>query len=681
MQYLYDDVIPPFRFFTKIVMRCVNNALDAVTTNHRPDHAGLFAPHTTIATDKPCLVEIAPGLVTRSPAISSKPDDSVGKANVSAENTLSAVCVAGDVILCGFTDGRTTLIYSSSHGGAFETIELPPFAPNSTQVVALSCVPLREGHWAVSVSYKTAVFVRLVELKQIAHLPIVLRKRSQQRVIELRTSEWSSCDYVSSLRLSPCLKYLAMAFSNDALVVVAALPPLEVSHHNLGGNPERVTLDATCRVIREGRSGGNCQAHVFFIPERPPGGVRSAFLPGLALGDPETTASPHHPLCLLVWVNGNSYTRCSLKSVNSGVSRHLKTVVAPESSATVANSKKTSVAATAVGAGAGTAAASAAQRTRLRSKVGSGGLKEIPSDVASVAATGLVNQPPFTGMYRGLLSDKVVAAKLASSDGSAVAVGCAGGRVYLMDGYGVTSMLFTTLFQVQPMWLTSLYPTTEVRCGMVLQAVKAPLGAGVGVSLAYARGSLSPAFLNVETVRCLRNVEGLNTVLPLRELPLVLLFCTHGTYLWDVHYNCVVASLTGLPSLEPFSLCGVLHRETTSGALRQALARKPPKMLYLPFCTETAIVWWTSDKTLARLLIADLLAQVYPLLDTKFRGLSMRAMAYLLVHVPPAQRNAPEYVADLKPPTEHQLLIDTYEWGSPAGGGGGGGGGKGTGVG
>ncbi|RNF06732.1 hypothetical protein TraAM80_03755 [Trypanosoma rangeli] len=682
MQYLYDDVIPPFRFFTKIVMRCVNNALDEATASHRTDHAGLFAPHTTIAMDNPCLVEIAPGLVTRGPAVSSKPDGSVGKADASAENNISAVCVAGDVMLCGFTDGRTTLIYSSPHGGPFETIEIPPFTPNSTQVVALSCVPLREGHWAVSVSYKTSVFVRLVSLKQSAHLPMVLRKRSQQRVIELLTSEWPSCDYVSSLQLSPCLKYLAVAFSNDALVIVAALPPLEVSRHNMGGGPERVALDATCRVIKEGRPGGNCQARVFFMPERPPGGVRSAFLPGLTLNDPDTTASPHHPLCLLVWVNGNSYTRCSLKSVSNGVTRRLKTILAPEPSTTVTNSKKTPFAATAVGAGAGTAAASAAQRTKLKSKVGAGGLKEIPPDVASVAAAGLVKQPPFLGMYRGLLSDKVVAATLASSDGSAVVVGCAGGRVYLMDGYGVTSMVFTTLFQVQPMWLTALYPTTDVRCGMVLQAMKAPLGDGVGVMLAYARGSLSPAFVNLETVCCLRNVEGLNMVLPLRELPLVLLFCTHGTYLWDVHYNCVVASLTGLPSLEPFSLCSVSHRGAASGALRLAAARKLPKTLYLPFCTETAIVWWTSGKTLARLLIADLLAQVYPLLDPEFRGLPMRAMAYLLVHVPPAQRNASEYVANVKLPTEHQQLMDTYEWGSPAaGGGGGGGGGKDTGVG
>ncbi|RNF26175.1 uncharacterized protein Tco025E_01575 [Trypanosoma conorhini] len=663
MQYLYDDVVPPFRFFAKIVMRCVNNALDEATKNHRTEHASLHVPYTSIAADNPCLVEVPPGLVARSVAVGPTLDSAAGRMNASAGNSLSAVCVVGDVVLCGFTNGRVTLVYSSPHGGAFETLEIPPFTPNPTQVVALSCVPLREGHWVVAVSHEASVFVRTLALKQSVHPPMVLRKRTQQRVIEMRTTEWASGARVSSLQLSPCVKYLAVAFSDDALVAVAALPSLGVSRHGLGDGPERVTLDLTSRLVEDGRLGGNRQARVFFMPERLPGGLRSAFLSASTWTDPETTAGAHHPLCLLVWVNGNSYTRCPLKSISGSALRRLSTVLASGPPVTVSCSKKSILAATAAEAA---ATSSAAHRTRLKSKLGAGGLKEGLADAASEAATSLLRQSPFIGMYRGLLSDRIVAAALASADGTVVAVGCAGGCVYLMDGHGITSMLFATPFQGKSMRLMSLHPSKELRCGMVLRAVRAPPGEGRGVTLAHARGSVSPAFLSVGTVRCLRDVEGLTAVLPLGELPLVVLFCAHGVYLWDVHYNCVVASLAGLPPLEPFSLCEVLYRGAASGALRPTLAKKLRSTLYLPFCTETAIVWWTSDETLARLSIADLLAQVYPLLDAEFRGLPMRAMAHLLARVPPAQRHVPECVANFELPAECQLLLDTYDVASPA---------------
>ncbi|EKG05828.1 hypothetical protein TCSYLVIO_003088 [Trypanosoma cruzi] len=322
MQYLYDDVIPPFRFFTKIVLKCVNDALDEAAAIRRPDQGSMYAPYTTIAKDNPILVEIPTGLVMHIDVTRSRRRSAEERANTPARSILSAVFLSYDVTLCGFTDGRVELMYSGQEGGAVESIEIPPLKRNLIHVVALNCVPLSEGKWAVAIGYKGFFVVRKVELGRSAHLPILLRKRAQKRVIEMCTAEWYPSGSLSSLQLSPCLKYLAVGFDNDALVAVAALPSLEVPCHELSDGSERVTMDVTCRLVEDGCLNSSHRGRIFFMPERLPGGMRSAFSAGMNLSDSEMAMGPHHPLCLLVWVNGNSYTRCPLKSISrSAVAR------------------------------------------------------------------------------------------------------------------------------------------------------------------------------------------------------------------------------------------------------------------------------------------------------------------------------------------------------------------------
>ncbi|RNC44955.1 hypothetical protein TcCL_NonESM05285 [Trypanosoma cruzi] len=663
MQYLYDDVIPPFRFFTKIVLKCVNDALDEAAAIRRPDQGSMYAPYTTIAKDNPILVEIPTGLVMHIAVTRPRRRSAEERANAPARSILSAVFLCYDVTLCGFTDGRVELMYSGQEGGAVESIEIPPLKRNLIHVVALNCVPLSEGKWAVAIGYKGFFVVRKVELGRSAHLPILLRKRAQQRVIEMCTAEWYPSGSLSSLQLSPCLKYLAVGFDNDALVAVAALPSLEVPCHELSDGSERVTMDVTCRLVEDGYLNGSHQGRVFFMPERLPGGMRSVFSAGMNLSDSEMAMGTHHPLCLLVWVNGNNYTRCPLKSISRSAVARLNSFLFPMPSIGECSTTKSLDDAATAASG---AAASAAYKLGRKSRAGAKGSKRRPLDVSPDAATASQTQSSFTGVYRGLLSDRIVAAALASADGNVVAVGCAGGCVYLINGHGITSMFFATMFRTKAMRLNSLYPSTGLQCGMVLQAVDTSKKADASVTLAHARGIPSAAFINQATVHCLREVEGLQAVLPLRELPWVLLFCTHGMYLWDVHYNSVVASLTGLPPLESISICETVVRRSVIGAQRQSSSFKTRQELHPPFCTESAIVWWTSSETLARLLISDLIAQVYPLLETYFRGLPMRSLAYLVARIPPTQRHIPEYMATVEVPTEQQLMMDSYDINTPA---------------
>ncbi|EKF38002.1 hypothetical protein MOQ_001800 [Trypanosoma cruzi marinkellei] len=663
MQYLYDDVIPPFRFFTKIVLKCVNDALDKAAASCRPNQGTMYAPYTTIAQDNPILVEIPTGLVMHVAVTLPRRRSSEERTNPPARSILSAVFLGYDVTLCGFTDGRVALMYSGQEGGAVEKIEIPPLKRNFIDVVALNCVPLSEGKWAVAIGYKGFVFVRKVELRRSAHLPILLRKRAQPRVIEMCTTEWYPNGSLSSLQLSPCLKYIAVGFDNDALVAVAALPSLDVFPHELGEGSERVTMDVTCRLVEDGRLNGIHQGRVFFMPERLPGGMRSVFSAGMNLSDMEVAMGAHYPLCLFVWVNGNSYTRCPLKSISRSAVTRLNSFLHPMSSTGEYPAAKSldDAAATASGA-----AASAAYKLRRKSRLGVKDSKRRSLNVSHVAATAVATQSPFTGVYRGVLSDRIVAAASASADGTVVAVGCAGGCVYLMNGHGITSMFFATVFEKKAMRLNSLYPSTGLKCGMVLQAVNTSKNAEASVTLAHARGIPSAAFINRATVHCLREVEGLQAVLPLRELPCVLLFCTHGMYLWDVHYNSVVASLTGLPPLVSISLCETVERRSSINVQRHGSSIKTRQELRPPFCTESAIMWWTSSNTLARLLISDLLGQVYPLLETYFRDLPMRSLAYLLARIPPTQRHIPEYMATVEVPTEQQLMMDGYDINTPA---------------
>lgn len=652
MQYLYDDVIPPFRFFTKIVMGCLNDALDKATPPRPQEQqrVGTFVSATSVAADKPPLVEIPPGLVTFSAMVKDKTGSVSGKTSPLLRNCISAVFVGYDVTLCGFTDGRVKVARCSGIDGRFEIVEIPPFASDPAHVVTLNCVPFGESQIAVAVGYSRKVYVCLVSPKRGDSTPVLLRKKIHDRIIEINAADWSPDGSVSLLQLSPCLKHIAMTFDNGALVAVAALPSLKVPRQLQASGSERLVLETSSRVAEDNCLTHGSQGHVFFMPEQPSLRTSLVSLSTIARGGNGTTMRAKYPLCLIVWVGSNNYSRCPLGTIGKNGLGRLNAASAEE--LPVVNPPARKSVASITGA---IAPVERKSKGRPFSKSGDTASRKRCMEILPSVKKNWGAQSRFDGLYRGMVFGQISAAAVASADGAVVALGFADGRVLLMDGHGITSMLLATSSRTTPSQTINFFPFMGFRCNMALQVLNASLFDGQHITLAHARGVPSATFTKWATVRCLHGVEGLRAVLSLGELPLVLVFCEHNVYLWDVQYNCVVASLVGLPPLEPFALQKVACQEGSTSASRRSSTAQVRNEVYLPLCTESAVVWWTSNGTLARLLINDLLGCVYPLLRVYFAGLAPPYLAFVLEHVPPFKRDLPEHMEAVELPTERPL--------------------------
>ncbi|KAH9579994.1 hypothetical protein LSM04_005782 [Trypanosoma melophagium] len=706
MQYLYDDVIPPFRFFSKMVMRCVNDALDEATASRPSQYENKTETFgTTIIADAPPSVVISASEIERSALTSQQYEVTNTRRTSSNRKVLTAVSVDYSVTLCGFSDGKVTLTHGSHNNVVCETVEVPIMDGfQHGQVIALSCAPQSETQWAVAVGYSKVVCVCLVSLFKDTYCGLASRRKSRHRVVELDLTEWASGATLSSLQLSPCLSYLTLGFNNDALINIAALPPLEVPRTLQGEDkPERFQLGIEYRLLEDGSLSSNRRGKVFFIPETTSGHLQTFFMSAISQTPCNAISSRRHPISLLVWLDGNSYTRCSLGNITKsdimrpGTSGDFKTLTGESYLKRFSGLSSSSTSASAVG----TLAAARKIGGRRGSETAGSKRKELDNKMA--LSTTFEQRFQFAkSVQKCLLPDNIVTAAITSADGEVVAVGCSSGKVYLMDGRGITSVLSMLPSHRKSLRLSFLFTFPTACRSTPVQTIVAIIlksgssnsnndsagtGAGDRITLAYASGVPRAAFTKWATTHYLREVTDLRALLPLGDLSMFLLFSDAGVFLWDVHYNCVVAKITGLPPLEPFTIERSTGRKSSSttaitsisaatkpistkrsnktGSLSPLMSSNTHRDVYLPFSTELAIFWRTTDGAFARLFIKDLISQVYPLLSVYFPSLPLRALGWVLNHVPPHQRHSAECLAAVALPAEAQIdLLDETSCGN-----------------
>ncbi|ORC91057.1 uncharacterized protein TM35_000074810 [Trypanosoma theileri] len=687
MQYLYDDVIPPFRFFSKIVMRCVNDALDEATASRQSKgekNTETFG--TTIAADAPPSVVVSAVEVERNALYSYQYESTNTRRSSSNRRFLTAVSIDYSITLCGFSDGRVTLTQGTHTNGVCETVEVPILDGfQYGQVVTLSCTPQSETQWAVAVGYSKVVCVCLVSILKDNYYGLASRRKVRQRVVELNLSEWASGASLSSLQLSPCLSYLTVGFNNDALINIAQLPPLEVPRAAQDDELERFQLGIANRLLEEGSHTSNRRGKMFFIPETAQGHLHTVFMSAASQTSCSAMYSRRYPISLLVWLDGNSYTRCSLSIISKsdrirpGTSDELKLLIGASTSKKLSGISSASLSEHPIGS------PGTRRKSIGRGRPETAGLKKKELDSKIGLSTSFEDQFQFgKAIQKCLLPDNIVTASIASADSEVVAVGCSNGKVYLMDGRGITSVLSMLPPYGKSMRLHSLFPFPIGCRSTAVQTVVATLIGGGSIILAHASGVPKAAFTNWATTHYLRDVRDLRALIPLGDLSMFLLFCDADVYLWDVHYNCVVAKITGLPPLEPFTLERNSGRKTSSttattttvsssrrrstkagGSLRTNNSINACRDVYLPYSTELAIFWRTTYGGLARLFIKDLISQVYPLLGVYFPSLPLRTLDWVLNQVPPHQRHTAECLAAVALPAEgHLAALDETSGGN-----------------
>ncbi|KAH8608942.1 hypothetical protein ERJ75_001243100 [Trypanosoma vivax] len=232
----------------------------------------------------------------------------------------------------------------------------------------------------------------------------------------------------------------------------------------------------------------------------------------------------------------------------------------------------------------------------------------------------------------------IVFAEVACSDGSIVATVCENGCIYFMDSRGITLVCVGEPRQLQQLHASAMLPPLPGGSSHLVATII--FGSGDGVSIAHARGVPVTDFTPWAGLKYVEGLQGFCAVALLGELPLALIFCKAAVYLWDVHHNCVVATLTGLPPIVPYTL----QEETV--VVRKSLSQASSKQqeLFTLLCTGTAVLWQTHNGSYAYLPFTTLLSSVYPLLLQRFPSAPLQTLAWVLQKVPPHHRHVPDRI-------------------------------------
>ncbi|CBH11663.1 hypothetical protein, conserved [Trypanosoma brucei gambiense DAL972] len=695
MQYLYDDTVQPLRFFTKIVMRCVNDALDYATAPQRHIREITKTCDIRLANEAPPQIQVPvevlstfalPKLIV--PVEYPSPPNS--PAGVSTK--ISAVFANSGALVFGYIDGHVTLAggyltcvegdpnSSSVERGQFESTEVVALDPGGGPVVALDAVIVSNMEWAVTVGYRRSVFVLLVTLKRGECYSISRRRRYQQQVVEIPCESFPMLETVSSLKLSHNAAHISVCYNNDSRVTIISVPPLKIPRDTDSEEVSRVVLGASARVAyAEGAFGGG-GVRIFYIPDLSRQGVSfgvktqslgtfsncasannlrnsttGSFAMPPASGD--SSFSRHCILGLLLWVGSTAFSRCPLRPSRSGTEGKPAVLAAVDAIGTESNVERLAASAS---KSKGTPRTSERHTRRGRSRASS--TVNIPGDHLSLPSS-----------HKNLLPSVIVAAEVAAGDRSLVAVVCENSCVYFMDARGIASVcnIGSPSYCQSPCELGVTPYISDGGHGHVPSVTVALKTKGC-TTLAHVRGPHLENLMNCATANSIHEVAGLRVTVPLGDLPLLLLICEDATYLWDVHYNRVVAKIDDLPPLQQVVTYELRPTSQTSGLYQgltkqqqlqrqqqqQQQQQKPPyqeqekEEVFCAVFTDNAVWWPTTNGSVACLTVNGLLRSLYPTLIKYFPQMTPYALAQVLERLAPRYRQNEEHIAALELPAE-----------------------------
>nr|CCC90897.1 conserved hypothetical protein [Trypanosoma congolense IL3000] len=699
MQYLHSDTAQPLRFFTKIVMRCVNDALDYATAPQRQTEKS-NTQDTFLTHEAPPSVHVSAEVVGGSlKRRNSRPEVSRSPSRALSPHPakVSAVFVGNGIIICGYSDGCFTLNCgfrvsgdrenSNDSGvecGCIDTLNLPAFDPDDGSVVALDAVPTSCGEWVVAVGYREIVYTRPLSVGKSELYSLPRKRRYQQRTVRLSAKEWLNLCPIGYVKLAPDVAHIAVSTENEKHVSIMALPPLNVPRVSDNGEAPHVQVDSSaCVVYGEGVHGAR-GVRVFFLPDATHSGsalsttIHSATQAGnctntsISMSSPtgcasatpfslDPTCSKHYVLGLLLWAGSSTFSRCPLNSARRGVVRKPGTLYGGETYGSDDSMRKAS-----------NPPVKGKSICKTSGKLGKKTRDSIlPSEPQSAAVSLLA------GAHRSLLPSNVVAAEEASGDGSIVAVVCENGYVYMLGSRGIISVCRATpTMHASFPEVGGIPPHVVNTSGNRTPSLTVELRVNGCTTLAHVRGPSLVDLMRSESAKFLHELNDFRSAITLGELPLVLVFCDHDVYLWDVHYNCVVAKLHGLPPIQPFetyelrlsssfSSSQVPHSRQQRQQQRQQhrqQQRQSPCLqiqqkgeIFCPMFKDNAVWWSTTDGRTACLDVNSLLCSVYPVLSQHFPHMTLKVLALVLESLPPHSRRVEECVASLELPSGAHL--------------------------